>query len=253
MGPLQRLDEQRLVRRLCLEFKKSSIVGGIIRGTVETCGAAWSDGQKNGFWSGVGTYFDGMTRINPVPGVASTYTTIHGAATGNGWEFAEGVAGLGDDACLVVSMVLPAKMGASSGAAGSKNLNSKCTPTFTASSRATIGAELKWEVSPPKVCHPTLRPGPFAVESIPARSSAQTFNAAERARVNAIGNSRGCHTCGSPTPGTKSGNWVPDHQPVSKLMTCTGPQRLFPQCLRCSRLQGLETARCTYTYKKAKK
>jgi hypothetical protein len=87
------------------------MVGGIIGGTIETCGAAWSDGQTNGFWSGVGTYFDGMTRINPVPGVASLYTTIHGAVTGNGWEFAEGIAGMTDDACLIASIVLPAKMG----------------------------------------------------------------------------------------------------------------------------------------------
>jgi len=91
--------------------------------------------------------------------------------------------------------------------------------------------------------HPTLIPGPFAGDSIPARSSAQQFTAAERAQINQIGQTTGCHTCGETTPGTKSGNFIPDHQPVSALNSQNVPQRLYPQCLDCSRNQGLAVAR----------
>ena len=85
--------------------------------------------------------------------------------------------------------------------------------------------------------------GKFAGESIPARSSARDFTSAERAEMNAVGAKSGCHTCGTTNPGTKSGNFVPDHQPPSALNTTGGPQRLYPQCLNCSREQGLAVAR----------
>jgi hypothetical protein len=88
-----------------------------------------------------------------------------------------------------------------------------------------------------------LRPGRFATESIPARGSAQTFTASERAAVNKIGYADGCHSCGVKIPGTKSGNFVPDHQPVSALNNPPVPQGLYPQCLSCSREQGLLVAR----------
>lgn len=55
--------------------------------------------------------------------------------------------------------------------------------------------------------------GQFAAESIPARSPARDFTAAERNEINSIGSTAGCHTCGSTSPGTLSGNFVPDHQP----------------------------------------
>jgi RHS repeat-associated protein len=90
--------------------------------------------------------------------------------------------------------------------------------------------------------HPTLKVGPFAGESIPARSKVQKFTQAERDAVNEAGNTTGCHTCGTKVPGTKSGNFVPDHQPVSKLIPDGTPQRLYPQCLSCSQTQGGATA-----------
>ncbi|MGH9928119.1 MAG: hypothetical protein ACREA9_02715, partial [Pyrinomonadaceae bacterium] len=85
--------------------------------------------------------------------------------------------------------------------------------------------------------------GEHAGESIAARSAARDFTAAERAEVNRIGSQTGCHTCGTTNPGTKSGNFVPDHQPASALNPTGGPQRLYPQCINCSREQGLEIAR----------
>jgi hypothetical protein len=91
--------------------------------------------------------------------------------------------------------------------------------------------------------HATFRPGPFATGSIPARSAARDFTEAERAAINQIGRMTGCHTCGALTPGTRSGNFVPDHQPVTGLNTARAPQRLYPHCIDCSRAQGLAVAR----------
>ena len=82
--------------------------------------------------------------------------------------------------------------------------------------------------------------GPFAGKSIPARSPSQRFSSAERAQVDEIGYKFGCHTCGAPNPGTKSGHFVPDHQPASALNPTNGPQSLYPHCLNCSNAQGLE-------------
>jgi RHS repeat-associated protein len=96
----------------------------------------------------------------------------------------------------------------------------------------------------------TFAPGPFAAESISARSTAQTFTAAERSAVNKIGAATGCHSCGSTTAGTKSGNFVPDHQPVSSVTPAGTAQRLYPHCLACSRRQGLEAARMIRNEKK---
>jgi hypothetical protein len=97
--------------------------------------------------------------------------------------------------------------------------------------------------SVPGLPHRTLQPGPYATKSIPARSAGRTFTEAERDAINRIGSETGCHTCGDRTPGTKSGNFVPDHQPISALNANNAPQRLYPHCIHCSRKQGLAVAR----------
>jgi RHS repeat-associated protein len=86
-------------------------------------------------------------------------------------------------------------------------------------------------------------PGPYAAKSIPARSNARDFTSTERCDVNQIGRDTGCHTCGANDPGTKSGNFVLDHQPVTSLSPIGTPQNLYPQCLSCSRQQGLDAIR----------
>jgi RHS repeat-associated protein len=96
--------------------------------------------------------------------------------------------------------------------------------------------------SPPQPAHPTFVPGPHAGESIPARSTDQRFTAEERRQINEIGQSTGCHTCGTTDPGTPRRNFVPDHQPPSALVPPGTPQRLYPQCIGCSRTQGLTIA-----------
>jgi RHS repeat-associated protein len=82
--------------------------------------------------------------------------------------------------------------------------------------------------------------GEHAGESIAARSAARDFTAAERSEINRIGSETGCHTCGTKNPGTKSANFVPDHQPPSSLNAARGPQRLYPHCVNCARRQGGE-------------
>jgi RHS repeat-associated protein len=74
-------------------------------------------------------------------------------------------------------------------------------------------------------------------ESIPAGPSPRPTAAQQRA-INEMGEAHGCHTCGTTEPGTKSGNWVGDHQPSTALNPPGNPQVYKPQCLQCSRQQG---------------
>ena len=95
-----------------------------------------------------------------------------------------------------------------------------------------LGAAIHSESKPS-----TLSPGPNGKDSIPARGPGRDFTPDERAQNNANGDKNGCHTCGATEPGTKNGNWIPDHQPPTGLND-GGPQRLYPHCLGCSRQQG---------------
>jgi hypothetical protein len=59
----------------------------------------------------------------------------------------------------------------------------------------------------------TLKPGPHAKKSIPARGPERDFTDAERTAIDQIGKKYGCHTCGTKKPGTKDEHFIPDHQP----------------------------------------
>lgn len=80
--------------------------------------------------------------------------------------------------------------------------------------------------------------GPFAGESLPARDSGRNFTSNERRDINRIGSETGCQTCGTTIPGTPRGNFIIDHQPPSALNYTARAQRLYPQCLTCSLIQG---------------
>jgi RHS repeat-associated protein len=79
----------------------------------------------------------------------------------------------------------------------------------------------------------TLKPGPFAVESIPAHRGRPT--APEQRTVNGLMTEHGCHTCGTKNPGTKSGNAIADHQPAQALGE---PEIFLPHCNTCKAIQG---------------
>jgi hypothetical protein len=83
-----------------------------------------------------------------------------------------------------------------------------------------------------------IAPGRFADESIPARGPDRNFYTWEHAEIDRIGRKSGCHTCGTFEPGTHSGHFVIDHQKPSALNKNGSSQRLYPQCLQCSRRQG---------------
>jgi hypothetical protein len=88
-----------------------------------------------------------------------------------------------------------------------------------------------------------IGPGRFAGESLPARGPSRDFRVDERREINRVGSRTGCHTCGRTDPGTGSGNFVPDHQPPTSLNSSGRPQRLYPQCVHCSRTQGGSTTK----------
>lgn len=85
----------------------------------------------------------------------------------------------------------------------------------------------------------TLEPGPYAGDGVPAsKGKSRSFTADERAQINQQGQENGCHTCGTKSAGTKSGNFIPDHQPPNSLVPDGTPQTLYPHCKSCSASQG---------------
>ena len=88
-----------------------------------------------------------------------------------------------------------------------------------------------------------LVPGPFAVASYPARGPGRHRRKEEVRINNENGREHGCHTCGTKNPGTRSGNFVHDHQYPTAIIgighnSRRKPQRIYPQCLKCSARQG---------------
>ena len=73
-------------------------------------------------------------------------------------------------------------------------------------------------------------PGAFARGWIPA-NSVQYGTPAEKNIIQAIGREHGCHSCGRQVK-----KYVADHQPPNKISQ--EMQRFYPQCEKCSVLQG---------------
>ncbi|WP_144425428.1 polymorphic toxin-type HINT domain-containing protein [Cellulosimicrobium cellulans] len=78
--------------------------------------------------------------------------------------------------------------------------------------------------------------GPHAREGVALVNGKLT--ATVRRLINQYGNRNGCHTCGTRSPGTRSGNWIPDHQPSSALVPRGTPQTAYPHCRSCASRQG---------------
>jgi len=134
-----------------------------------------------------------------------------------------------------------------SGLTGNTN-NITTRATFTLSFFAGIASEIMASSSSSNSKIPAAeegaytKPGPFANGSIPARSTSSVLRVGERSELNQIGYEFGCHSCGTFNPGTISGNFVGDHQPISSLNFIDAPQQLYPHCLHCSSMQGAEAA-----------
>lgn len=85
----------------------------------------------------------------------------------------------------------------------------------------------------------TLTKGPFAGEGYPAvNGHSRNFTTVEKQAIREQGYTLGCHTCGQKNPGTKSGNFILDHQPANALVPNGWPQTFYPQCIFCSNTQG---------------
>ena len=69
-------------------------------------------------------------------------------------------------------------------------------------------------------------------------ASGPRATAAQRRQVNEIGQRRGCETCGTREPGTRSGNWIPNHTPPTAVRMPGEAQQLGPHCATCSARQG---------------
>lgn len=80
--------------------------------------------------------------------------------------------------------------------------------------------------------------GPYARQSIPARSEKRDFTEQERAEVARLGYLHGCHTCGTREPGTTTGYFTLDHQRPTRLNPFGEGQRILPQCMSCMQRQG---------------
>ena len=72
------------------------------------------------------------------------------------------------------------------------------------------------------------------------RSKGRDSWVAERPEIDRIGSLRSCHTCGTKIAGTKTGHFVPDHQPQSSLIRDRDPKILYLHCVSWSNKQGFE-------------
>jgi RHS repeat-associated protein len=108
---------------------------------------------------------------------------------------------------------------------------------------AVVAAAMEPEAEATRAPQPssTTPSAPEVPESIPAGPSARP-TAAQQKAINEMGDAHGCSTCGTTNPGTKSGNWVGDHQPPTAQNPPGGAQVYKPQCLQCSRQQGGQVA-----------
>ncbi|MEV4625212.1 ricin-type beta-trefoil lectin domain protein [Micromonospora sp. NPDC049523] len=88
-----------------------------------------------------------------------------------------------------------------------------------------------------KVVDLTLGAGPNAREGV-ALVDGNINAPGVRELVNESGAANGCHTCPARVPGTRSGNWIPDHQPPTKSVSPGSPHTAYPHCLPCARSQA---------------
>jgi hypothetical protein len=96
---------------------------------------------------------------------------------------------------------------------------------------------LAHNATPGQKCDLTLGAGPNAREGVGLENGDIEADGV-RDLINESGNKHGCHTCDATTPGTKDGDWIPDHQPPSSLVDPGSPQTAYPHCLPCARRQG---------------
>jgi RHS repeat-associated protein len=128
--------------------------------------------------------------------------------------------------------VLPFVGGAERGAAAGASEGAASGAEHGAASGAANGAEHGAASGATKGAESAAVP-----KEIPAGPSPKP-TALQQREINEMGEAHGCSTCPAKTPGTKSGNWVGDHQPSTSVNPQGNPQTYRPQCLTCSLRQG---------------
>ncbi|MFP3596898.1 DUF6443 domain-containing protein [Chryseobacterium sp. SIMBA_029] len=108
-----------------------------------------------------------------------------------------------------------------------------------AAEKGILNAEAKAISKEAVATNGTLNNGPYAGEGLLAKNGkSRNFTTEERTIINQQGYTLGCHTCGQVNPGTKSGNFILDHQPANALVPDGWPQTFYPHCKYCSASQG---------------
>ena len=199
------------------------LIGGIAEASAGTAAGVGTA------WTGVGAVVGGAVAVHGADvAVAGFMQLVSGEDTSSLTSKAIQTIGVSKGTADVIDSSISI---VGSGAAGGVISNTKAAATVrvnTTSESGTISNTTK----------NTLKPGKFADKSLIANGKGRNFTSVERNAINEIGNNTGCHTCGTTTAGTKSGNWVLDHQPVSALIPDGSPQSLYPHCLSCSQSQG---------------
>jgi RHS repeat-associated protein len=87
---------------------------------------------------------------------------------------------------------------------------------------------------------PNGSPGIYANPrgGVPLARPNKRLSPSEQAQVNLDGSRFGCHSCGSRSPGTRSGNWIGDHQLPKSQNLSGNSQSAYPHCATCSSKQG---------------
>ena len=179
--------------------------------------------------AGAGELFDAFFGIHNALDVATLIPVTKLGRAGKVGKLFKGADDIADIKRAASAIYAPAKAKAASAVSGAR---SKLGTAYQKVARRSGRNDLPPEVGV----------GPYGGGSTPARSTGRDFRAGERDTIDAYGRQTGCHTCGTRDPGTATGHFVPDHQPPTSLAAPGEPQQLFPQCLSCSREQGLAIA-----------
>jgi RHS repeat-associated protein len=195
---------------------ESATLAGAIGGAIVGGGIALWKGES--VWQGAVSGAVAGALAGAVIDTGGAALGVYGAAAAGGalGGAGGGVVGraLKGEQSTVRDVAVDATLGAAGGVVGAA-----AGKAVTYAAQRVVGPSARFE---------TLRPGPYANESIPASGPRVTAAEAQQLR------GQPCHTCGRAVPGTKSGNPVGDHQPATGSIVRGSEQNLYPQCTNCS-------------------
>ncbi len=220
-NPLKMVDE---------DGESATLVGGIGGALIGGAVAAW---RGESVWKGAVSGAVAGALAGAVIDTGGVALGVYGAAAAGGalGGVGGGIVGrsLNGQETTVQDVAIDAGLGAAGGVVGA------------AAGKAVVAVGQR--IAGPSAAFETLRPGPYASESIPATGPRVTPAQAQQLR------GQPCHTCGTGSPGTRSGNPVGDHQPSTGLAVRGGSQQLYPHCTSCSGRQGSQVRQQNQTWR----